>query len=191
MPAGLQMMRGCLPPAWWPDLLAAEIAVTDVALWESAAAAMDRAELPVLVRLQTQVAASRALLAAGLRTRAERLLTEAVRAADRLGARRVAGEAEQLAARHRLPIHPVVNGDGARVPSPRTGLDRLTSREVEVLQKVAAGHSNGRIAAELGISVKTASVHVSHILAKLEVGSRGEAAATAWQHGLTLVATPS
>ena len=44
---------------------------------------------------------------------------------------------------------------------------------------VAAGRSNREIASELFISVKTASVHVSNILAKLGVTSRGEAAATA------------
>jgi len=49
----------------------------------------------------------------------------------------------------------------------------------EVLRLVAAGKSNREIAAELFISAKTASVHVSNILAKLGVPSRGEAAAAA------------
>ena len=53
----------------------------------------------------------------------------------------------------------------------------LTAREFEVLRLVAAGRSNPEIAAELFISAKTASVHVSNILAKLGVSSRGEAAA--------------
>ena len=57
----------------------------------------------------------------------------------------------------------------------------LTARELEVLQLVAAGRSNREIAAELFISAKTASVHVSNILSKLSVASRGEAAATAYQ----------
>jgi DNA-binding NarL/FixJ family response regulator len=48
-----------------------------------------------------------------------------------------------------------------------------------VLRLVAAGHSNREIASELFISVKTASVHVSNILGKLNVTSRGEAAAAA------------
>jgi DNA-binding NarL/FixJ family response regulator len=48
-----------------------------------------------------------------------------------------------------------------------------------VLRLVAAGRSNPEIAAELYISVKTASVHVSNILAKLGAASRGEAAAAA------------
>jgi DNA-binding NarL/FixJ family response regulator len=105
--------------------------------------------------------------------------------ADRLGAARVRGEALRLAELHRLPFA------GAEVPSTSrvratTGIDALTARELEVLRLVAKGHSNGRIAAELLISVKTASVHVSHILDKLGVASRGEAAALAWEHGVTL-----
>jgi DNA-binding NarL/FixJ family response regulator len=55
----------------------------------------------------------------------------------------------------------------------------LTAREQEVLRLVAAGRGNREIAAELFISPRTASVHVSNILAKLQVTTRGEAAATA------------
>lgn len=55
----------------------------------------------------------------------------------------------------------------------------LTERELDVLRLVAAGRSNREIASELFISVKTARVHVSNILAELGVTSRGEAAATA------------
>ena len=60
----------------------------------------------------------------------------------------------------------------------------LTEREREVLRLVAAGRSNREIAGELFISPKTASVHVSNILGKLGVASRGEAAAKA--HSLRL-----
>ncbi|WP_143220104.1 response regulator transcription factor, partial [Actinomadura sp. CNU-125] len=60
----------------------------------------------------------------------------------------------------------------------------LTPREFEVLRLVAEGRSNREIAAALFISAKTASVHVSNILGKLGVASRGEAAATA--HRLSL-----
>ena len=55
----------------------------------------------------------------------------------------------------------------------------LTQREFEVLRLVAAGMSNAAIAAELFISAKTVSVHVSNILGKLGTASRGEAAALA------------
>jgi len=65
------------------------------------------------------------------------------------------------------------------------GILGLTTREMEVLRLVAAGRSNRNIAAELFISAKTASVHVSNILAKLGATSRTEAAAIAHQVGLT------
>ena len=55
----------------------------------------------------------------------------------------------------------------------------LTSREAEVLALVAAGKTNREIGAELYVSEKTASVHVSNILRKLGVSSRVEAAAIA------------
>ena len=48
----------------------------------------------------------------------------------------------------------------------------------------AEGRSNGEIGSELFISTKTASVHVSNILAKLGVSSRTEAAAVALREGL-------
>ena len=66
-----------------------------------------------------------------------------------------------------------------RHPAPEPDRLGLTAREFEVLRLVAAGRSNREIAGELFISAKTASVHVSNILAKLGVTSRGEAAATA------------
>lgn len=61
-------------------------------------------------------------------------------------------------------------------------------RELARLRLVAAGRSNREIADELFISAETASVHVSNISAKLGVGSRGEAAATA--HRLRLFGEP-
>ena len=59
----------------------------------------------------------------------------------------------------------------------------LTEREVEVLRLVAEGMTNGQIGVQLFMSPKTASVHVSHILAKLGAANRTEAAATARRHG--------
>jgi DNA-binding NarL/FixJ family response regulator len=82
---------------------------------------------------------------------------------------------------------PEANPTG-RAPSSPTD---LTPREREVLELVAAGRSNNAIAAELVISPKTASVHVSHILDKLMVNSRGEAAAVAWRRGLVQTEDPA
>ena len=72
---------------------------------------------------------------------------------------------------------------GVRAATP-AGAEVLTSREREVLRLVAEGHSNGRIAERLFISPKTASVHVSRIIAKLDVGNRVEAAAVGRRLGL-------
>ena len=62
--------------------------------------------------------------------------------------------------------------------------DELTDREREVLALVAAGRSNRQIADALYISPKTASVHVSNIMAKLDVHTRIEAAVAARKLGL-------
>jgi DNA-binding NarL/FixJ family response regulator len=66
----------------------------------------------------------------------------------------------------------------------------LTPREREVLRLVAAGWSNARIAGDLVISPSTASVHVSNILAKLDVENRVEAAALAHRLGVVEAADP-
>ena len=60
----------------------------------------------------------------------------------------------------------------------------LTRREREVLGLIAQGRSNKRIAFELGISEKTVKTHVGHVLAKLDVTDRTQAAVLAVQAGL-------
>ncbi|MBO8177684.1 MAG: response regulator transcription factor [Bacillus sp. (in: Bacteria)] len=60
----------------------------------------------------------------------------------------------------------------------------LTNREKEVLQEIAKGKSNKEIAATLFITEKTVKSHVSHILAKLNVADRTQAALFAVKHGL-------
>jgi DNA-binding NarL/FixJ family response regulator len=52
----------------------------------------------------------------------------------------------------------------------------LTEREAQVLALIADGRSNAEIAREIGISVKTVQNHVSHVLAKLQVSDRTQAA---------------
>jgi DNA-binding NarL/FixJ family response regulator len=65
-----------------------------------------------------------------------------------------------------------------------TRLDQLTDREREVLLLIAQGRANKRIALELGISEKTVKNHVGHVLAKLGVTDRTQAAVLAVQEGL-------
>jgi DNA-binding NarL/FixJ family response regulator len=62
--------------------------------------------------------------------------------------------------------------------------EHLTRREREVLELIALGHSNKRIALELGVAEKTVKTHVGHLLAKLGVTDRTQAALYAVQHGL-------
>ncbi len=64
------------------------------------------------------------------------------------------------------------------------GLGVLTSREKEVLTLVAAGSSNKEIATRLLISERTARTHVSHLLTKLGLTSRTQAAMLAVKEGL-------
>jgi DNA-binding CsgD family transcriptional regulator len=108
------------------------------------------------------------------------------RAADitsRLGARPLDSEVDALARRARLSVASDAATPTAGVPTPAEQLG-LTAREAEVLALVAAGRSNRQVAQALFISPKTASVHVSHILAKLGVTGRVEAAAIAHRLGL-------
>jgi len=131
-----------------------------------------------------------ALLAqGGRRGDAVAILRRAWAAASGLGARRLVAEIEALARRARIELAPA---DGEpepdRQPSPAaTVADELglTAREREVLALVADGRTNRQIAETLFISDKTASVHVSNILAKLGVANRGEAGAVAHRLGLT------
>ena len=63
-------------------------------------------------------------------------------------------------------------------------IDRLTPREREVLVLIGRGYANKRIALELGLAEKTVKTHVGHVLAKLGVSDRTQAAVTAVRAGL-------
>jgi DNA-binding CsgD family transcriptional regulator len=151
-----------------PDLLAA---------WDAAAQAWDRLGQPYALGCAL-LRAAEAALDRGDRDDATERLTRAAPLADQLGAGPLRERIGSLARRARLGLPSGPVGEQA------TGVLGLTARETEVLRLVAAGRSNRDIAAALFISAKTASVHVSNILAKLNAGSRTEAAAIAHQAGL-------
>jgi serine/threonine-protein kinase len=65
-----------------------------------------------------------------------------------------------------------------------SSLDRLTPREREVLVLIGRGFPNKRIALELGLAEKTVKTHVGHVLAKLGVTDRTQAAVLAVRAGL-------
>jgi DNA-binding NarL/FixJ family response regulator len=69
-------------------------------------------------------------------------------------------------------------------PSTRANPADLTARELEILRLVAAGLRNADVAEQLVLSPRTVDHHVSAILRKLEVRTRGEAALAASRLGL-------
>ena len=145
--------------------------------WEEAAAKWEALQRPPIVAY-CQWRQAEALVAAGA-SAADAALPARVAhgTAQRLGARPLQDEIERLAERARLDLAPP-----SRPTDQGSGLGELlglTPREAEVLGLVARGYTNRQIAATLVISVKTASVHVSHILAKLDARNRVEAAAIA------------
>jgi DNA-binding CsgD family transcriptional regulator len=141
---------------------------------EEAFAAVDRPYQLAVVRLRH----AEALIANGDRAAAGRLLAAAHAAATKLGAAPLAAQVARLADRARLALHPRHGSEPVHQAAPDEPFG-LTAREREVLHCVALGYTNRRIAQQLFISPKTASVHVSNILAKLGVSGRGEAAALA------------
>jgi two-component system, NarL family, response regulator LiaR len=81
-------------------------------------------------------------------------------------------------------VHVLSDRDRPNSGAEDSNLGQLTGRERDVLALIAQGRSNKRIALELGISEKTVKTHVGHVLAKLSVTDRTQAALLAVQHGL-------
>jgi DNA-binding CsgD family transcriptional regulator len=156
---------------------ASQVAATlghDPACWAEAVGEWrtDGQRYPLAVALLGYAAAA---AGAGDRAAAGAAIEEATEIAGALGAAPLLTEAATLA--HRLGLRSATRAT-------LEGTEVLTAREREVLRLVAEGHSNSRIAERLYISPKTASVHVSRIIAKLDVGNRVEAAAVAHRLGL-------
>jgi DNA-binding CsgD family transcriptional regulator len=147
---------------------------SDPACWQAAVEAFSYGHVYAMARCQWRLA--EALLGAGDREQAMVAARAAYQTAVRLGAEPLQGALEALARWGRLDL-------GAGLPAERA-LAGLTPRELEVLRLLVDGRSNRQIADRLFISGKTASVHVTNILAKLGVHSRLEAAAAARRLGL-------
>jgi DNA-binding CsgD family transcriptional regulator/tetratricopeptide (TPR) repeat protein len=155
----------------------------DPALDAAAADAWRAVSRPYPVALE-QLRRAEALVARGEREAAAAQLVEVLAAASELGAPWLQAESEGLAGRARLAL-PTLAG----APAPEEGNGAadpfgLTPRERQVIALVANGATNREIGAALYMAEKTASVHVSRILAKLDVRSRTEAAAVAHRLGL-------
>ncbi len=198
----------------WLTTAAAEITRLDgrpdPERWSEAAAAWDTAQGVVEAAYARYRGAEAGLRLAGVRADVGDELRAAWRVAVTLGAVWLRRRTEELAARARValaadpsvaPTVPGGSGSGAELTTPvaagtaattgRSGRARpatpahhLSEREIEVLRLVAAGRSNGEIGEALFITRKTAGVHVTHILDKLGVSNRVEAAMAAARLGL-------
>jgi len=158
---------------------------SDPERWEAAADAWERLERPFEAAYARFRQAEALLVESATRSRAEQVLRSAHRTAVTLGAGPLRHDVELLARRSRLRLQEEADTATApAVPSSPAASLGLTRRETEVLALLAEGRTNRQIGQALFITERTASVHVSHILAKLGVAGRGEAAAIAHRLGL-------
>ncbi len=187
----------------------------DSATWAAVASAFDAVPMPYPATYARYRQAEAQLQAEGVRASgAGALLNAAHVQCLALGAAPLAADIERLARHARvtlagpfaastaalasLPTEPTRRTETTRQAVPARparsvppGQPRLSARERQVLALVAAGRTNGQIASELFISLKTASVHVTHILNKLGASNRVEAALMASRAGLLDEVGPS
>lgn len=149
--------------ALWDAFTRAELADDD-RTWRAAAAAAEGREAPVGLLPYAIQQRVRALVAAGDRAAARELVPSALAVARERGVLGILRELDALA-----------DEAGLR-PREDHAVPALTARELQVLELVAEGLSNGQIGQRLFISTKTVSVHVSAILRKLGAATRTEAA---------------
>lgn len=145
--------------------------------WESAVAGWQALGRPHQLAYATWRLAEATL--ADDRAEAARLLRQAHQQADAIGAGPLVADIRSAAQLHRVPL-----GEPAAAPALPSARTDLTARELEVLRHLAVGRSNREIAHALFISPKTASVHVTNILRKLNVDRRAKAAQAARLLGL-------
>jgi len=186
----------------WVALARGELArlegETSAAAWQQAIEAFDAVPAPIEAAYARYRAAEAGLRAAGVRADVADLVRGAAAVAEASGSRPLAEAVAILAARARIPSRAAASAETApadaaseprpvpEVTEPRAAASALglSAREIEVLELVAAGMSNGEIAERLFITRKTAAVHVTHILDKLGVPNRVGAAMVAARVGL-------
>jgi len=150
--------------------------------WATAAGDWQRLGQPYAEAYARWRQAEAVLVAGHERAQATAPLTAAREAAARLGARPLLREIDALARAARLDVAPADEA-AAAAASPPSDLG-LTARELDVVRLIGEGCTNRQIAERLFISEKTASVHVSHILSKLNAENRVQAAGIAHRAGL-------
>ncbi len=160
----------------------------DPAAWLTAAQEWNRLGQPC-PEARSRFRAAEAMLGRrdlqGARQQAARELDAARRTAERLGAAPLLEQIMHLAKVARIQLEEsAVEHHVQAIPEQAGNIPPLTDRERQVLALVADGRTNREIGAALYMSPKTASVHVTHILEKLGVRTRVQAAAAAVRLGL-------
>jgi DNA-binding CsgD family transcriptional regulator len=153
---------------------------TSARRWDDVIAGFDRLGEAYLAA-QARLRRAEALVADGHHREARADLDRVAAWAAGAGAAPLAARVAET--RGRGPALSLAAG-GPRPPTDGVPTAGLTARERDVLRLLAEGLTNRAIAADLGMAEKTASVHVSRILAKLHAHTRGEAAAIAHRTGL-------
>jgi DNA-binding NarL/FixJ family response regulator len=181
---GAAPLNGSLPGERAHALASAELARArgehDPEPWRALAADLREASHPYDAAYAEWRTAEAIVRSGGSSEEAEQLLSAAAETARWLGARPLLAELTALARRARLDL----DGAEARAAASLRNDLGLTARERDVLLLLAGGLTNRQIGEQLFISEKTASVHVSRILAKLGVANRAEAAGVAHTLGL-------
>ncbi len=169
--------RGCVPVvagfvrAWLADEGADPVG--RATRWRAVVAAVENGGMPVWYRHVARCQLAAALIASGRRGEAAALLDRVTAEAPAQGAALVARRARWIAGQAGLSPEEAAPA----ATSGASPLATLTPREMQVLELVAEGLTNPQIGRRLFISPKTASVHVSAILAKIGAANRAEAAA--------------
>jgi DNA-binding CsgD family transcriptional regulator len=157
--------------------------------WAAAAAAWRSLSFPYLLLYARWRQAEAMLVGVERRSDAAELLRATIRDARELGSVLLLDELAALGRRARIYADDApsraTSGPGQSLAAARG----LTQRELDVLALVVEGLTNQQIAARLFISPRTAGVHVSHILEKLDVRTRTEAASVAHREDLLAAAT--
>jgi DNA-binding CsgD family transcriptional regulator len=177
----LEVASGLRSFGAWGDAIQAELAAQmarfrgaeSAAPFEAVLEAWESLGQPYDAALSRLRVAER-LVVIGDRATAGKHLEEAHLTAIQLGAQPLLSQLDHLS--HRAGIR--LEGQ------PRRRQNVFTIREQEVLQHLAVGRTNAQIGADLFMSPKTVSVHVSHIMRKLGAANRTEAAAIARSEGL-------
>jgi DNA-binding NarL/FixJ family response regulator len=162
---------------------------SDPACWAAAQAGWDGLGMTHHAAYARWRRAEALLAVQGTREEAAALLAEAHSACVRMGAKPLRVDIEALARRARIDLAAAAPSAAAREPTPRREQSAaealgLTARELDVLALLADGRTNRQIAEALFISAKTAGVHVSNILRKLDATTRTQAATVALHGGL-------